>query len=118
MPVIPRHTEAIFPISTYVGKGTSGWRAEPERVYEYMLVAAEEYAGGWRARTINAEEMPDWETGPDLSQYLAAWGADGWEALGMNIANAQMYILFKRGLTMASRTGSREASRGLPGLPR
>lgn len=116
--MITHHTDALVPFSTYVAKGTSGWHPEPERPYEYMLVAAEEHGGAWRARFINAEEMPSWQTGPDLSQYFAAWGADGWEAVGMNIANSQMYILFKRGAAAAPRTAPREGGRGLPGVAR
>jgi hypothetical protein len=116
--VIPRFTDAIVPFSTSVGKGTTAWPREGERAYEYMLTVADKHAGVWRARFINAEEMPEWESGPDLAQYLAAWGSDDWEAVGMNIENSQMYILFKREVTVVARPAARDANRGLRGLRR
>ena len=116
--VIPLQADAIIQYSTYLAKGVSTGNAEPQWSYEHMLVAAEERDAAWRARTINSQEMPAWQTGPDVSQYLAAWGADGWEAVGMTIANGQMFILLRRAVAIAPRPAPREAGRGLSTVER
>lgn len=102
--MIPVQSNPAMQYSTYLAKGVSSATSVHVDAYEHMLVVAEEADAAWRARTINSQEMPDWEAGPDVSQYLAAWGADGWEAVGLSIANQQMYLLLKRAATGAPRS--------------
>jgi hypothetical protein len=61
-----------------------------------MLITARPHGDGWQAQRVNGQEVPNWTAEDELSQYLASWGADGWETVGMVITDGVITILLKR----------------------
>jgi len=46
--------------------------------WEYLIVSFKK-RNGWRPAFLNGLMIKDWENGPEMQEFLAQQGADGWE---------------------------------------
>ncbi len=47
-------------------------------VWEYLIVSFKKHSG-WRPAFLNGKKIKDWEYGPEMQDFLAQQGAEGWE---------------------------------------
>jgi hypothetical protein len=74
----------------------SGRSRTRKPAWEYMEVVFRDY-GGYRPRTINGQEQPDWKRSPVIHEYLNQLGEQGWELAGVGSReNREMPVYFKR----------------------
>jgi hypothetical protein len=67
--------------------------------WEYLIVGPGTTKDNRVVRYLNLTELPNWEEGPPLVEYINQLGADGWELVGTPSGgqNPAWYILiFKR----------------------
>ncbi|MCP4200158.1 MAG: hypothetical protein GY762_23695 [Proteobacteria bacterium] len=66
------------------------------RKWEYQTVTFHEY-GAWKPRLIDQIEIEGWKNMPDMPDYLAHLGDEGWELAGVSkIGRNQILAYFKR----------------------
>ena len=94
----PETTPTPKPAATAKPRKESKKRSSRSTVqqWEYREVVFREFRG-WRPRFVDGEELEDWREQPEIRNYLAALGADGWEMVGImeNRRNTRS-IYFKR----------------------
>ena len=53
--------------------------------WEYLFVVAD-YAGEWRPRYVNAQELDNWKEQPNIAVYANQLGQQGWELINVVLA--------------------------------
>ena len=60
--------------------------------WEYMFITEEDY----KPKSVNGRDLPNWKSGPHISDYLNTLGGQGWEATGLGVQGNHFYFLLKR----------------------
>ena len=53
--------------------------------WEYLFVVAD-YAGEWRSRYVNAQQLDNWKEQPNITLYANQLGQQGWELINVVLA--------------------------------
>ena len=80
------------------------------QTWEYLYVWANVDGEDYRPQEVNGQELPNWERGPSISEYMNQVGAEGWEMVGYSAAGYPMtgvslHQVFKRPQTQVTAAG-------------